>query len=71
MIKGREGQERREGRIFPEASYSSQVRGGHLAGEVASRMALSAIVNIALDIPDWILKLDEEHARTMEQVEEG
>ena len=128
MIKGqekREGQQSREGRVSPVASYSSQVRvdvaglshkghirsdnedhflvsrlgrtfeslitslserdvpkhaeevnyvmivadgmGGHLAGEVASRMALSAIVHIALDIPDWILKLDEEHARTMEQ----
>jgi PPM family protein phosphatase len=41
--------------------------GGHLAGEVASRMALSAIVGIALDIPDWIFKLDDEHARMIEQ----
>jgi PPM family protein phosphatase len=41
--------------------------GGHLAGEVASRMALSAIVSIVLDIPDWIFKLDAEHARTIEQ----
>jgi len=40
--------------------------GGHAAGEVASRMALSAIVSIALDIPDWILKLDEEHALKIE-----
>jgi PPM family protein phosphatase len=37
--------------------------GGHAAGEVASRMAISAIVSLALDIPDWIFKLDEEHAR--------
>jgi len=40
--------------------------GGHAAGEVASRMALTEIVNAALAIPDWILKLDEEHAREME-----
>ena len=41
--------------------------GGHAAGEVASRMALSAIVSIALDIPDWILKLDEERKYEIEQ----
>ena len=40
--------------------------GGHAAGEVASRMALSAIVSLALDIPDWILKLNEEYAREIE-----
>ena len=41
--------------------------GGHSAGEVASRMALSAIVSIALDIPDWILKLDEEREHEIER----
>ena len=40
--------------------------GGHAAGEVASRMALSAIVSLALDIPDWILKLNEEYAHEIE-----
>ena len=40
--------------------------GGHAAGEVASRMALSAVVSLALDIPDWILKLNEEYARELE-----
>ena len=40
--------------------------GGHAAGEVASRMALSAVVSLALDIPDWILKLNEEYAREIE-----
>jgi protein phosphatase len=40
--------------------------GGHAAGEVASRMALSAIVSLALDIPDWILKLNEKYAREIE-----
>ena len=36
--------------------------GGHAAGEVASRLAISALVSLALDIPDWILKLDSETA---------
>ena len=41
--------------------------GGHAAGEVASRMALSAIVSIALDMPDWIIKLNEGYAREVER----
>jgi serine/threonine protein phosphatase PrpC len=41
--------------------------GGHAAGEVASRMAISALVSLALDIPDWIFKVDEEHARELER----
>src|SRR5262245_45941878 len=41
--------------------------GGHAAGEVASRMALSAIVSLALDIPDWIFKLDDEHRLEIER----
>ena len=41
--------------------------GGHAAGEVASRMAISAIVSIALELPDWIFKLNEEYARKIEQ----
>jgi len=41
--------------------------GGHAAGEVASRMAISALVSVALDVPDWIFKADEEHAREIEQ----
>ena len=28
--------------------------GGHAAGEVASRLAIGALVGLALDIPDWI-----------------
>jgi protein phosphatase len=35
--------------------------GGAAAGEVASRMAISVLVQLALQMPDWILKLDEEH----------
>ena len=36
--------------------------GGHAAGEVASRMAISALVSLALEVPDWIFKVDEEKA---------
>ncbi len=41
--------------------------GGHAAGEVASRMAISGLVSLALDIPDWIFKVDEQHARELER----
>ena len=41
--------------------------GGHAAGEFASRMAISALVSLALEIPDWIFKVDEEHARELER----
>jgi PPM family protein phosphatase len=36
--------------------------GGHAAGELASRLAISTLVSLALDVPDWILKLDSEAA---------
>jgi protein phosphatase len=41
--------------------------GGHAAGEVASRMAISALISLALEVPDWIFKVDEEHAREIER----
>jgi serine/threonine protein phosphatase PrpC len=41
--------------------------GGHAAGEVASRLAISALVRLALDIPDWIFWVDAEHAPEMER----
>ena len=62
--------EREVPKLAEEVNYVMIVAdgmGGHAAGEVASRMALSAIVSIALDIPDWILKLDAEHKRIMEE----
>jgi PPM family protein phosphatase len=34
--------------------------GGHAAGEVASRVAISALVSLALDLPDWIFKVNKE-----------
>ncbi len=41
--------------------------GGHAAGEIASRMAISALISLALDVPDWILKVDKEHAGEIER----
>ena len=34
--------------------------GGVVAGEEASRLAISTLVNLVLHTPDWILRLDEE-----------
>jgi len=36
--------------------------GGAAGGEVASRVAISTLVNIVLDVPDWIMKFDEDNA---------
>ena len=33
--------------------------GGQQAGEVASRTAIQAIVDLVIDTPDWIMRLDE------------
>jgi serine/threonine protein phosphatase PrpC len=42
--------------------------GGHAAGEVASRIALTVLVECALQTPDWILGRDDELlARVMER----
>jgi protein phosphatase len=41
--------------------------GGHAAGEVASRMAISALISLALEVPDWVLKVDEEYAPQIER----
>ena len=41
--------------------------GGHAAGEVASRLAISGLVGLALDIPDWIFWVDAEHAPEMQR----
>jgi len=41
--------------------------GGHAAGEVASRMAISTLVSLVLALPNWILRVDEEYAREIEQ----
>jgi len=36
--------------------------GGAAAGEVASRTAIRTLVELAIATPDWIMRLDEEHA---------
>src|SRR5436190_3331823 len=41
--------------------------GGHAAGEVASRMAIATLMNIILHVPDWILRLDDQHAHKVIQ----
>jgi len=41
--------------------------GGHRAGEIASRMALTTLIALALDLPDWIFKMDDAHANEIEQ----
>jgi len=35
--------------------------GGHAAGEVASRLAITLLVEIALQTPDWFLSREDEH----------
>jgi protein phosphatase len=45
-----------------ETAYSMLVAdgmGGHSAGEVASRNAISSLVDLVLETPDWILRLDD------------
>jgi serine/threonine protein phosphatase PrpC len=41
--------------------------GGHAGGEVASRLAIATLMNIILHVPDWILRLDDEHAHKLMQ----
>ena len=49
------------GREFRETGYALIVAdglGGEAAGEVASRLAISTLVRLASEVPDWILKFD-------------
>jgi len=51
---------------FDETGYITIVAdgmGGAAGGEVASRLAITTLINIVLHVPDWILRLDEEHAQ--------
>jgi protein phosphatase len=46
---------------FEETGYAAIVAdgiGGSAAGEVASRLAINTLINLALGTPDWILRLD-------------
>jgi protein phosphatase len=50
---------------FDDSGYALMVAdgmGGAAGGEVASRMAISTLVNVFLDVPDWIMKPDDERA---------
>jgi serine/threonine protein phosphatase PrpC len=53
-------------RHFRETGYGMVVAdgiGGHAAGEVASKKAISTLLNLVLQTPDWIFRLDDD-ART-------
>ncbi len=41
--------------------------GGHAAGEVASRMAIGTLIEIVLDVPDWIMNLEGDNAERIKQ----
>jgi PPM family protein phosphatase len=41
--------------------------GGHAAGEVASRLAITVLLDLVLELPNWILKMDDEAAPELEQ----
>jgi protein phosphatase len=53
---------------FDEVGYALVVAdgmGGMAAGEVASSMALSVVVNLSLHSPQWIMRIGDEEAREM------
>lgn len=53
---------------FDETGYILVVAdgmGGAVGGAMASRMAIVTLINILLHVPDWILRLDEEHAQKL------
>ncbi len=53
-------------RAYAETAYGMLVAdgvGGAAAGEIASRTAVHALVDLAIETPDWIMRLDEERSR--------
>jgi protein phosphatase len=43
--------------------------GGAEAGEVASRLAITTLVNLVLEVPDWIMRMDDNRVQeTMERM---
>jgi protein phosphatase len=53
---------------FGETGYLMVIAdgmGGRAGGEVASRLAIATLINITLHVPDWILRLDDEHAQKL------
>jgi protein phosphatase len=41
--------------------------GGHAAGEVASRLAITKLVDLVLELPNWILKIDDDGTPELEE----
>jgi protein phosphatase len=55
---------------YGETAYGMLVAdgmGGEAAGEVASRLAVSVLVDLVLQTPDWILRLDDQSLREVQK----
>jgi serine/threonine protein phosphatase PrpC len=60
-------------RRFEEAGYGLVVAdgvGGSAAGEVASRLAINTFINLVLNTPDWIMRLEEQQPNREETFKE-